>query len=713
MRFLWGIAGLLCCTTALAEFPGFDGSEAEVMPRVLTPARLSQPQSQVPASVTVIDRQLIEASGAREIYQLLQLVPGMIAIKVDGSVPTVSYHSTQARDTRRILVLVDGRSQYLPGLARVLWNDMPLEIEDIERIEVTRGPASAAYGANAFHGVINIITRHPQEMTGTTVATRHGNNGVQEYRVTTAASGASSATRLTVASRADDGYDEPFDGEDRRDRKRIRTANMRSVFELSNHDTVEFLAGGSQRVLQLSESGSDFGELLDYIELPEDQSEEAFVQLVWQRQLSDRHQFSIQAYSQNKRTSQPAIGCLKPLMEGLPAATGAAFFSQEARDLFDASGRMQEVFLEAVDSDVPLLTRINTLALSGAGPLCFKIDPAIEETRHDIEVENTFFLNDATRVVVGANLRHDRGKSETYTNGSVDNVSHRVFGNVEMHLADPLFLNVGGYWENDDLNGTYFSPRVGLIYQFLPTQSLRLVWSESIRTMDLYERRADIHIRPQNISGVWASDTEALLGWDNPEFFAAQISDGSLKPERIRSYEAGYFARVSSLEWDLRVFREELYDLVSGAINPFSFRPDNLSEVNIQGAELQVSWRPHPRHLLRATGSRIDTRASHPQGYRFTRLEEALAADQIASLLWRYDIRQGWMLGSGWYTARNWSYADYERADLHLSRRIRGRHGMVEISGVVQHLLTSEPVVRRNNLYKADNLYWLSASVAF
>src|SRR5690606_25733968 len=71
------------------------------VPMVLTPARLSQPQSQVPASVTVIDRNLIEASGAREIYQLMQLVPGMVALKVDGNVPTVSYHGTQARDVRR------------------------------------------------------------------------------------------------------------------------------------------------------------------------------------------------------------------------------------------------------------------------------------------------------------------------------------------------------------------------------------------------------------------------------------------------------------------------------------------------------------------------------------------------------------------------------------------------------------------------------------
>ena len=75
---------------------------------VLTPARVSQPQSEAPASVTVIDRNLIEASGARELYEVLRLVPGMSAVKVDGNVPTVAYHGTQARDSRRMLVLLTG-----------------------------------------------------------------------------------------------------------------------------------------------------------------------------------------------------------------------------------------------------------------------------------------------------------------------------------------------------------------------------------------------------------------------------------------------------------------------------------------------------------------------------------------------------------------------------------------------------------------------------
>lgn len=716
----------------------FDGPapERDQVPVVLTPARLSQPQSQVPASVTVIDRELIKATGAREIYQLLQLVPGMSAIKVDGNVPTVSYHGTQSRDVRRMLVMIDGRSQYLPGLARVLWNDFPIEIEDIERIEVTRGPASAAYGANAFQGVINIITRHPQDVAADTVAVRAGNNGVQDWRVTSSGGRDGLTTRFTVASRDDDGYTEPFRGEPRRDRKSVQTVNLRTHVELNERDGLEFMLGGSRRQLEIPTVRSDFDDVTDFTSLPENLSEEAFAQVRWQRQVSDTHQLKVQAYTQHKSTRDDFSGCFKlplrlvppallPLVEptlGLPEA-GALLFSRELRDLFEAAGRddtqMFEDLLTAMlmgpgtPEQTAALSRLNTLISSNAGGLCAQVSPNIVERRHDLEFENVFQIDQRTRLMLGANLRLDQGDSDTFVTEDVDNLSTRVFGNLEIHLADPLLFNLGGYWERDQLNGTYFSPRVALIYQFLPSQSLRAVYAESLRTMDIYEKRANIHVRPANLAGAYGNDPLALLGWDDPEFFATQESDASLRPERIVSRELGYFARVGTLEWDVRLFDERLTELVSGPLNATRFSPDNDGRVRIRGAEVQIGWRPHPRHLLRATGARVDTEAYHPEGNRLSRLEEALAAETLLSALWRYDINERWMLASNWYTADGWSQGRYERADIHLSRRIRARRATFEVSAVVQHLLTDNPVVRNNNLYKEDSLYWLSGSVSF
>lgn len=116
----------------------------------------------MPGSISVLDRELIQASGARELTELLRLVPGMIVVTDDIKVQ-VNYHGGHAAQARRMQVLIDGRSVYRPGLAEVDWKDLPVSLEDIERIEVFRGPNTVSYGANALTGVVNIITRRPEE----------------------------------------------------------------------------------------------------------------------------------------------------------------------------------------------------------------------------------------------------------------------------------------------------------------------------------------------------------------------------------------------------------------------------------------------------------------------------------------------------------------------------------------------------------------------
>jgi iron complex outermembrane receptor protein len=136
------------------------------MPVVLTASRLSQPLSEAPSAMTVIDREMIKASGFRTVPELMQLVPGMYVGYVDGNTPVLSLHNSTDQYSRQMQVLIDGRSVYMPPLGGVNWADLPLLIDDIERIEVVRGPSSASHGTNSFYGVINIITRDVSSETG-------------------------------------------------------------------------------------------------------------------------------------------------------------------------------------------------------------------------------------------------------------------------------------------------------------------------------------------------------------------------------------------------------------------------------------------------------------------------------------------------------------------------------------------------------------------
>jgi iron complex outermembrane receptor protein len=130
-------------------------------------------QSDAPGAVSIIDRAMISASGARNIHELFRLVPGFQVGMHTGNQPLVGYHGLSDEAPRRMLVQVDGRSVYSPYfIAGVEWNQIGVDIDDIERIEVFRGSNSATYGSNAFLGVANIITRavrnprHPRALPG-------------------------------------------------------------------------------------------------------------------------------------------------------------------------------------------------------------------------------------------------------------------------------------------------------------------------------------------------------------------------------------------------------------------------------------------------------------------------------------------------------------------------------------------------------------------
>jgi iron complex outermembrane receptor protein len=136
------------------------------IPVVLSVTRLAQPKSDAPAAITVIDRSTIEASGIREIPELMRLVPGFQVGHDYGDVlapeqTPVTYLGYSDQFSRKMQVLVDGRSVYDPMYGGVRWSELGLLLDDIDRIEVIRGPNAASYGSNAFLGVINIITRDP------------------------------------------------------------------------------------------------------------------------------------------------------------------------------------------------------------------------------------------------------------------------------------------------------------------------------------------------------------------------------------------------------------------------------------------------------------------------------------------------------------------------------------------------------------------------
>ena len=128
------------------------------LPVVASVSRLPQRLADAPTAVTVIDRDMIKASGVRDLNDVFRLVPGFQTYPHTTEPARASYHGLNDEDySPRVQVLIDGRSMYSPLFGNgVNWATIPVALDDIERVEVVRGTNSVSYGSNAFLGVTNI-----------------------------------------------------------------------------------------------------------------------------------------------------------------------------------------------------------------------------------------------------------------------------------------------------------------------------------------------------------------------------------------------------------------------------------------------------------------------------------------------------------------------------------------------------------------------------
>ena len=127
------------------------------------------------SAIFVITQEDIRRSGVNTIPEALRMVPGVQVAQIDSSTWAITARGFNSRFANKLLVLIDGRSVYTHVFAGVFWDEQDLLMEDIERIEVIRGPGGTLWGANAVNGVINIITKNAHQTTGGQISAGAGN----------------------------------------------------------------------------------------------------------------------------------------------------------------------------------------------------------------------------------------------------------------------------------------------------------------------------------------------------------------------------------------------------------------------------------------------------------------------------------------------------------------------------------------------------------
>lgn len=150
--------------------------------RITSMARKTQNITDVSAAAHVITADEIRRSGATTIAEALQLVPGINVARLSRDRYAISSRGFNERFSNKLLVLMDGRSIYSPLFSGVMWENQDTVLEDIEQIEVVRGPGAALWGTNAMNGVINIVTRKAKNTQGNFISVAAGTG---QYGMTT------------------------------------------------------------------------------------------------------------------------------------------------------------------------------------------------------------------------------------------------------------------------------------------------------------------------------------------------------------------------------------------------------------------------------------------------------------------------------------------------------------------------------------------------
>ena len=247
---LLGMLTIVC--VAQAPLPGYTEELSTQSDEVLIPelelikeeetvsiaSRYEQPISQAPANVYVITDEDIRHSGAADIPTILRRVPGLEVMQTTGADFNVSARGDNKLSANKMLVLVDGRSIYVDAQGLVYWKMIPVTLPEIKRIEVLKGPASSMYGFNAFDGVINIITKSPEEMKGTTLQFGGGEFGTISSAAVHAGTVGKFGYRLSA------GHDQTAQWHDRNALSfRANKFNLQTEYDLSSLSKLKISGG--------------------------------------------------------------------------------------------------------------------------------------------------------------------------------------------------------------------------------------------------------------------------------------------------------------------------------------------------------------------------------------------------------------------------------------------------------------------------------------
>jgi iron complex outermembrane receptor protein len=206
--------------------------------KVTSVSKTDQKMSQAAAAIFVITDEDIRRSGATNIPDLLRMIPGMDVSQINANTWAVSARGFNDQFSNKLLVLIDGRAVYTPLLGGVNWDTQNVPLEDIDRMEVIRGPGATVWGANAVNGVVNIVTKKAADTKGALVSGGGGSVG-KAFGIVQYGGSLPKDTNYRVAiNYLNNGFSPTTDGDSAQDNWNLMHGSFRTDTRISSKDSL-------------------------------------------------------------------------------------------------------------------------------------------------------------------------------------------------------------------------------------------------------------------------------------------------------------------------------------------------------------------------------------------------------------------------------------------------------------------------------------------
>ena len=485
-----------------------------------------------PAAISVITSDDIRRLGITTLPEALRLVPGLAVARTTANEWAITARGFQYEFANKLLVLIDGRVVYTPMSGGVFWNAQDVMLEDLDRIEVIRGPGATLWGANAVNGVINIITKHSADTQGGLVT---ASAGTEEQPLASARFGASLSDELSFRVFGkyfhrdglvdSDGDSAPGDWHTARGGFRTDWApNARDAFVFQG----DFYDGKADKTVN---SVSLVPASLSATEI-DAQNRGSNLLGRWTRQWSETSQLSVQAFVDHVEQGDGFVG--------------------ERRDTFDLE--LQHRFALGRWNDV----------MWGAG-----------YRAADLDATQSFDL--------------------TWTPDSRHLHLANLFLQDELTLVpDRVRVTVGSKFEHNNLVGSSVQPNVRAVWTPSAEHTLWAAASRATRTPDLFELGGRINAAAFDTGTSTPPVLVAYFG--NPALEAERLTSCEVgyrvTPTSELSIDiAAYDNRYRDLvTYPAGVSRIELTPAPIHVLMPFT--ADNSGSARTYGAEVSAQWRP-------------------------------------------------------------------------------------------------------------------------